>query len=296
MNVLVYMSKVLGTYDDSIFVHVHSYFVKNNLLYYDTFENYQAHQAPSRKRKFKYHFQNALLILGIIKYFYILINNQDTETRVRLGEVLFLIMGHHYIHGDIIRAFCILYFSILKWIGTYYELFHKLNYKMINTKYQASFFKSTMNNQQKLIILINTVYWAWSFLEFLLIFLFVIPYICVILYAYFLSEYNYNLLTLILSAYHFINFAFQSTNMVLLCLVPFLVITNVLRWKQDEIVKSLRYNLKCRNYSRFYSKIIEYHKFTRVISELSGPINIYLGVLYSLLAGMAKVSDSREGV
>ena len=67
-----------------------------------------------------------------------------------------------------------------------------------------------------------------------------------------------------------------------------LVITIVmcLKWKQDEIIKSIRFHLIWRSKVRLYDNVRVYHSFTQTFDKVSKPINMLIGLLYLMTPGL----------
>ena len=52
------------------------------------------------------------------------------------------------------------------------------------------------------------------------------------------------------------------------------------KWKQDEILKSIRFNVIWRNKVKLYGNFQDYHQFTVTVYEVSKLINIVIGIVY----------------
>ena len=55
-----------------------------------------------------------------------------------------------------------------------------------------------------------------------------------------------------------------------------------LKWKQDEIIKSIRFHLIWRNKVRLYNNLRVYHSFTITFDKVSKPINMLIGMMYAM--------------
>ena len=55
-----------------------------------------------------------------------------------------------------------------------------------------------------------------------------------------------------------------------------------IKYKQDDIIKSIRFTVLWRNKVRLYDNLQNYHQFTRLVDKLSKLINVICGIIYSI--------------
>ena len=140
---------------------------------------------------------------------------------------------------------------ILKIALAYYELGHKFDFKWLKEKQENSFFNLSMLNQRKLILLSNVLYWFIFLVDKIYIFIiWPVYFLFLIVVAYIFSYYQYNFLILITYAFLFLYAYSIICNFSAFLPIVFLMVVNFLKWKQDEILKSLHYNLLMRNYKK----------------------------------------------
>ena len=239
------VSKLFGTYNQSVFFRIHSYLVNQHFFYYDTFECYHARQAPTFKKRFTYYLPYISLFLGIVKYGLLLIY-RDIDIQVQSGEfILAFFDNYSQIDGYILSS--ALVFLILKISLAYYELGHKVNFEWFKLKYETSFFNLSMQNQHKLILMTNVLYWLFFLIEKALFIVWPIFFLFLIGISYIFTYYQYNLFILMMYTILFLYAYDHICKFFTHIIISFLILVNFLRWKQDEIIKSMQFNLLMRN-------------------------------------------------
>ena len=92
----------------------------------------------------------------------------------------------------------------------------------------------------------------------------------------------FNLLSLAISTIHF--FLFMKIGIVTITsfVILFFTVILFLKWRQDEIIKSIRFKVIWRNKVKLNDNFKVYHKFTKTVNELSRLINMVIGIIYIL--------------
>ena len=266
-----------GTFNNSIFKRLYLYYVDNYITYYETFENYQARIEPPRQRKLFYHTINLMLIPLLIKYTLLTFSeDSDDSLKVMTGEVLFL----HFTYYRRVYAYINFLFALLTMLKLtifYYEknlMFHWKNTGLL--KY----------HQNSFLILANIFYYGSKIIDIIILYSFSLIFIILYSLAYFNIEYQFNLFNLILSIIQVIICVKFGLSFVIGWIMLLFIILMFLKWKQDEIVKSVRFNLLWGNKVKLYDNLIVYHEFTETVSKFSKLINIEVGLIYTMTPGM----------
>ena len=269
--------KEFGTFDNSIFKRIHLYFVDNYIVYYETLENYQDRVEPPLKRKLLYHGYTLMLISFLIKFLLLAIFDDDSF-EINIGDVLHVITSHNrkgYIY--IINYLALLILN--RFVIFYYEkklTIYMNEIKTINNGHNIFKYK---NNENSLLIIANLTYWS-SNLFVIYFYLVSIIHILLSLIAYYFTENNYNIIILIISTMHNI-ICVKIVNMILPGYAMFvLTMFMFLKYKQNDIIKSIRFNVLWRNKIRLYDNLKQYHQFTRLVNKLSKLINMLCGITY----------------
>ena len=269
-----------GTFNNSIFKRLYLYYVDNYITYYETFENYQARIEPPRQRKLFYHTINLMLISLLIKYT-LLTFSEDISLKVLTGEVLFL----HFTYYRRVYAYINFLFALLTMLKLticYYEKNLMFRWNNLNSN-NTGLLKY---HQNSFLILANIFYYGSKIIDIIILYSCSFVFITMYSLAYFNSEYEFNLINLIVSIIQVIICIKFGLSFVIGWIMLLFIILMFLKWKQDEIVKSMRFNLLWGNKVKLYDNLIVYHQFTETVSKVSKLINIEVGLIYTMTPGM----------
>ena len=265
----------LGTFDTSIFQRLHLFLVNNYFVYYDTLQNYQSRTDPLRERRLIYNLINLVLVSGFIK-FVLLTYYEDDWLKVITGEVIFLFVTEYrrvYAYVNFGFVFVI----ILKLVIFYYE-----KNKIIDFNKLDSNSKLLKYHNHSFLIVVNSVYWLGYIVTQFITYIVTIFIIILALIAYFNDNFNFYLVVLIISTIQFFICVRISIATAISCIMLITTLIIFLKWKQDEIIKSIRFSVIWRNKVKLNDGLKVYHQFTRTISELSRLINMVIGMIYIL--------------
>ena len=269
--------KEFGTFDNSIFKRIHLYLVDNYILYYDSYHNYQDRVEPPFKRKIMYHGISLLLISVLIKFFLLTLFDDDS-LKINMGDIL-PVYTAYYRKGYIFFINFLLLFIMFRRVILYYEKKLTININEIKTINNGSNIFKYNNNESSLIIIANFAYWIKYFY---LIGFYLISTLHIIfsLATYIFTHNNYNIIILMVSTIHnIICFKILNTNYpgyAMITLTTFIF----LKLKQNDIIKSIRFNVLWRNKFRLYDNLKQYHQFTRLVDKLGKLINVLSGIIY----------------
>ena len=264
-----------GTFDSSIFKRLYLYYVDNYILYYDSLDTYKARIEPPRKRKLLYHITNLLFISMFIK-FTLLLCSEDVSLKVMTGEVIFL----HFTYYRRVYAFInfvLALITMLKLTIFYYEK---------NLIFRCNDIGQLKYHQHSFLILANIFYYGSKIIDLIVLYSCSLVFIIMYSIAYFNTKHKFNLINLIISIIQVIICFKFGISFIIGCFVFLFIILMFLKWKQDEIVKSIRFNLLWGNKIKLYDTLIVYHKFTVTVNKVSKLINIIIGMIYTMTPGM----------
>ena len=268
-----------GTFDNSIFKRIYLYFVDNYILYYDTIQNYQDRVEPPLERKLFYH-GNTLILVFVMTKFFLLALVDDDSFKINTGDIINIFTTHH--RKCYIFIFNFLVLTILvRLVIYYYEKKLTFNINEVKTfKNGGNIFKFN-NNEKALLIIANTTYWS-SYFNMISFYLILILHIIFSLIAFIFTDNNYNIIILMISTIQNI-ICVKIVNMNYPGYVMFTFTTFMfLKLKQNDIIKSIRFNVLWRNKVRLYDNLKDYHQFTRLVDKLGKIINIMCGIIYLL--------------
>ena len=278
---------MFGTFNNTIFNRMHRFLVFHHVLYYDSLQNYQDKVEPSLKRKLMYHCSTLLVVSGLIKSLLLSYYN-DEWIRLITGEVVSVFLTRYQSFYGFAHYFITL-FIIIRLFSYYYEKSLMFDCSKLVLNIQDSNridTKILQNDHKSLLILANSMYWGGKLLFYFELLIASTGYISLTLLAYFDDHNKFNAISLIIAT-------IQITLGFYICFstlfgVLMLVITMgmYLKWKQDEIIKSIRFNLIWRNKVRLYNNLRVYHSFTKTFDKVSKPINMLIGMLYSMTPGI----------
>ena len=137
------------------------------------------------------------------------------------------------------------------------------------------------NNQNSFLIIANSAYY---FTNLNLIFFYFVSteHIIISIITYIFSEYNYNIIVLMISTLLdiiYIKIVFMNYACYIMLLSTTLLF---IKYKQDDIIKSIRFTVLWRNKVRLYDNLQNYHQFTRLVDKFSKLINVICGIIYSI--------------
>ena len=265
----------LGTFNSSILQRLHLFFANNYFVYYDTLENYQGRIEPTRERKLLYHLYNLILVSGLLKYVS-LTYYQDDWLKVITGEVFFLYLTHYKRVYAYIN-FGLVFIIFIKLLMFYYE--KNLNFDCNKLVSSSNLLKY---HNHSFLIVVNVLYWLGYLVTVLLIYFDAIIITIFTLLAYFNHTYNFNLLILIISAIQVVICIKICFETVISLAILYITVLIFLKWTQDEIIKSIRFNVFWRNKVKLNDSFKVYHQFTRTVNEMSKLINMLIGMIYIL--------------
>ena len=268
-----------GTFNYSIFKRIHFYFVDNYIVYYDTLQNYQDRVKPPFKRRLFYHGINLVLVSALIKFlFFTLV--EDVSFKVNMGDIFYIFISYHkkvYIYFSTVLALIILFRLVI----FYYEKKLTINInEILTTNNGRNIFKYN-NNENSFLIIANSAYWITKLYMIFSCSVSTLHTLCSI-YAYIYIKHNYNFAVLIISTIHNIFCIKIIDNNFMGSAIISIITLNVLKLKQNDIIKSIRFNVLWRNKVRIYDNLKDYHQFTRLVDKLSKFINVMCGIMYLL--------------
>ena len=267
----------LGTFDNLIFKRIHLYLVDNYIVYYNTLQNYQDRVEPPLKRKWLYHCATLVLISVMIKFILLVLVEQDSF-KIITGDII-NIFTTNYRKGYIFLINFSALFIMFRLGIYYYEKKLTINiYEIKTIKYGGNIFKYN-NNEKSLLIISNFGYWSEYFY---LIGFYLISTLHIIfsLAAYIFTHNNYKIIILMVSTIHniicvkIVNMNYPGYAMITFTTFIFL------KLKQNDIIKSIRFNVLWRNKIRLYDNLQDYHQFTRLVDKLGKLINVLSGIIY----------------
>ena len=269
--------KKFGTFDNSIFKRIHLYLVDNYILYYDTFEHYQDGVEPPIKRKLLYHGTSLFLLFGLIKYLLLTWIDEDS-IKIMTGDILF-VWTNYYRKGYIFFINLLILTILIRSVVFYYEKKLKIfKNEIITINNGGNLFKYN-NNENSLLKTANLVIWIKDgfIIHFYII---AIIFILLSVVVFIFSENNYNI-------FLFIIFTMQiiiGLKIIYIIYSGYIIIIAImfmfLKLKQNDIIKSIRFNVLWRNKIRLYDNLKQYHQFTKLINKLSKLINFICGIIY----------------
>ena len=139
-----------------------------------------------------------------------------------------------------------------------------------------------MYHNHSILIVVNILYWLGYIVTNLITYIVAILMTIFALIAYFNNNINFNLVVLIISTIQSVICVNISIATVISLIMYIITLLIFLKWKQDEIIKSIRFSVIWRNKVKLNDGLKVYHQFTRTISELSRLINMVIGMIYIL--------------
>ena len=136
------------------------------------------------------------------------------------------------------------------------------------------FFRLNKSNQDRLILVANILFWLSRFVLLAFRTIFFINLVILFVGVYFFSDFDFNILILILTLVHAV-FCYQQTLILFTGGFVFIFIIIIfLNMKLHEIIKLIRISVLWRNKLRLLDNMMTYHKFTKLVHEISGVINM----------------------
>ena len=268
----------LDTFNKSIFNRLYLYSVDSYLVYYDTLENYQDRVEPSVKRKLIYYSLYLLLFSAIIRMFLLNFFNDD-DFNVNIGDVLFAITTNY-------RKWYILIINLLAEIILvklgifYYEEKVTTNLSKVvftNDSHNILKYKS---GEKSLLRISNITYYYLKYTDTVVYYPASLMITICALIAYLFTEYEYNIIILMVSTIYTIIILKIIIGTIFSLGIFCFTSLMFLKLKQDDIIKSIRFNVIWRNKIRLYHSFNDYHDFTIMVKIFSKFMNFLTGVCY----------------
>ena len=277
MNSLKIIFEKLNTYNLTIFETIYAHQSNNYNLYYDNFDNIFIKKVMPIRRRILYYLFLLIHLLYVIKYC-ILTLNDEPWVQVMLGDVIFLFVSQYSKVNSLWFATTIMVLSG-KLIVLCYE--HGVDNSSINVIHslvkKTTFFRLNKSNENKLILGANIFYWFLIRLLIPIAILFItIFYIVLALLGYLFADYpltTANLYVCIISA------IFMAISLKIILTLDlggitfFFILIHFLMLKIDEIIMSIRVNIRWRNKVGLLNDIGEYDHFIKFLNVTSRPIN-----------------------
>ena len=266
----------LGTFDNSIFNRYHLFFVDNYIVYYDSIDNYKSRTEPSTQRKLHYHLNILILVSYLIKYI-LLTLFEDEWLNYYIGEIYFLYFP--YYKRIYVYLICLIIFiTMLKLAIFYYERNLFVNWgKLLSNESGVRLLK---HNQDTLLIMANLIYWTGTIFPLVGLWFLSIDYIFLNFLAYLYPDHNFSLIVSLISIVQTI-FVIKIINyMIASCIMFFSILIIFLKFKQDEIVKSIRLNYLWRNKIQLLNNLKVYNDFKISVDQSGKVINKLIGIFY----------------
>ena len=231
----------LPLYKRDIIIYVCKYLCDEKFFYHDSIEDYVLKKEPTLKRKSHYHLNNIVVILLLLKYL-LFISNPSETVKIELGEILFIYLTAEYKIAYIFIVFISLFYIMFKVMIYYQEINYNLKAISLlrNLGKELTFYSLNEDKQDRYILFANILFWTlrlfaigWRItLLFTLLFL--------IIYIYFLLEYEFSIIILLISLMHV--YLFYEHMLVIIIggvlLIFFMIM--FLKWKLDEIIKLIK--------------------------------------------------------
>ena len=261
-------------YENDIIVYVCDYLCGEKFLYHNSIENYVTKIEPTFTRKFYFHLYNMVLISFLLKYSLFIIF-PDEIIKIQFGEIIFIWIPKEFIKVYIFIVLFSLFAIMLKLMIFYVELNYKLKALKIlgNLAKRLPFYTLNNNKQDTLILLTNILFWSLRIISMLWGLYIVITMLNISLYIYFFLEYDFNIIILLFNVIHayllykFIMVIFTGGLVLIFIMIIFL------NFKLDEIIKLIRLCVLWRNKVRLLDNMMTYNRFTKLVHEISNPIN-----------------------
>ena len=265
-----------------IISYICEYFCDQKFFYHDTIESYVFRKHPSFIRKLYYHLNTLVLLTICLKYF-LLIINPSIILKVQLGEIIFILTCQYKNIYICIVVGCLLC-VIFKLLLYYQESNFRLNaMKLIfNLQGDWPFYRLNKPNQDRFILVANILFWLSRFVFVSFTTMFFIILVILHVGVYFFSDFDFNILILIISVMHAILCYQQILILFTGGFVYIFIIIIFLNMKLREIIKLIRISVLWRNKLRLLDNMMNYHKFSKLVNEISGLINMLIGIMYMI--------------
>ena len=291
MNFLLKLFNKLNTYNHGIFETMYTHLAKNYTVYYDSFGNNLGNKEMAIRRKVLYYSCLFISFIQLLNYS-ILAFNHEPWVQVMLGDVTFLFLSQYAkVNALWFAGSFILFFA--KIVVLYYERSadNSIIKVIRDLMKKSNFFKLTKNNENRLILRTNILYWLYLklFCE-IGIYLTTIVYIRSAFLAYFCTDYQFTMLNLLVLVMATILKAISlkvGLTASIGGMIFVYILTNFLLLKIEEIIKSIRVNIRWRNKIGLLNDIRQYDQFIKVIDVISHPINMVVGLHYLMLPYMS---------
>ena len=268
-------------YKEDIILYVCNYLCDEKFLYHDSIENYVIKKGPTFKRKLFYHLVNSVFILLMLKYLLFIFYPNDSF-KIQFGEIIFIWIASEYQIAYIFIVLVSLFLFIFKIMIYYYEIHYKL--KVLNLLHnlceKLPFYVLINNKEVKLTLLTNIFFWILRIISIQARIILSLTLLILILYIYLFLEYKFSIIILLFTVIH--AYFFYKNMMVIItsCFILIFIMLIFLKWKLDELIKSIRISILWRNKIRLLDNMKTYNKFTKLVHEISDPINHSIGLFF----------------
>ena len=291
MNYLIKIFNKLNTNNTGIFRIIYANQARNYTLHYDTIDNVISKKEMSESRTIIYYLFLFMNFFQMFK-FAILNFNHDPFVQVMLGDVTFLFLSK-YTKLSAFWFVCTVILTFGKMVTCYYE--HSANNPSIKiifaTIKKSTFLRLTQKNEKKLILGSNILYWLYLRLFCAnLFYLLMIVYPVLALMAYFYSDYHFTIINIIVivvaTVFNNMNLN-NGINWFAGGVILVYILTHFLLMKMEEIVTSIRVNIRWRNRVKLLEDMRQYDQFIKFLNAFTRPVNMVLGVGYLMLPNLS---------
>ena len=156
---------------------------------------------------------------------------------------------------------------------------------------KTTFFQLNKKHENRLVLITNILFWVYlRLLINITIFVIAMVYISFALVAYFYIDYNFTIINLlvlvILTIFKVVSLKTGFTASIG-GIIFIYILSSFLVMKIDEIIRSIRVNIRWRNKVRLFEDIRQYDQFIKMLNAMIQPINMILGVVYLMLPYMS---------
>ena len=278
-------------YKNDIIVYVCEYLCDEKFFYHDSIENYVFEKEPILRHKFYYHLYNMVLFSFTLKYLLFLLNPNEV-VKIYLGEIFFIWMKTEYNKAYIFIVLLGLFAFLFKTMLYYQEIHYNL--KALNLLHNLGkklpFYVLINNEKDKLTLLTNIFFWILRIISIQARIILSLTLLILIFYIYLFMEYEFSMIILLISAIHAYLFYEHFFVIILGGVVLIFILIMFLNWKLDEIIKSIRLSVLWRNKIRLMDNMMTYNKFTKLVHEISSPINYTIGLIFLITPSLISAS------
>ena len=260
----------------------------NYVIYHKSFGSYCQDKKTSNKRMFFYWFFWILNLFHLIEFFICLKSpNESTRTNVGFPIMVFTNQIQMIYMAEFLTTLFVLFgkMNVLKLEhNRRFHILTLLNYWQTN----PDLFDLNPVNTKKLIVRSVFVFWAVKWTRTFIIGItdcFIIYY-AIIAYMY----HNFHLVDLIVHTMALLIWIANTVNFAYICLFCVFAPITMLNYKFDEILKSLRINIRWNNTNKTMEFIEQHQQTTQLLNDLAVLYSTILGTIYIVLPYIMSVA------